>query len=165
MKSPNLKLPRPAAAVLVLAAVATAAVAGVRLSAVRANNWSVNSPAAVLVPLTGGGATVVGFNLPAAGRKILTYSAECAVNAAAGSTSAWMDLDIIVNGVVVAPTAGTLDAFCSSNGSAGFDGWARNSITVVITGLAGANTVRIQARGNNGATGLWLGESALVVHD
>ncbi|MBN8510384.1 MAG: hypothetical protein J0L57_17465 [Burkholderiales bacterium] len=152
-------------AALALAVAATAAVAAVRLSAVRTNNWSVNSPAAVFVPLTGAGATAVGFALPAAGRKVLTYSAECAVNAPAGNNTAWLDIDIIVNGVVVPPTVGTGDAFCDANGTAGFDGWARNSITVVITGLAGANTVRVVARGNGGATGLWLGQSALVVHD
>jgi hypothetical protein len=165
MQSPNVKILRPGAAALVLAAVATVAVAGVRLNAVRANNWSVNSPAAVLVPLTGAGASQVGFNLPAAGRKVLTYSAECAVNAPAGNNGAWLDIDVIVNGAVVAPTVGTADAFCGANGTAGFDGWRRNSITVVIAGVAGANTVRIVARGNGGATGLWLGDSALVVHD
>jgi hypothetical protein len=165
MQSPSVKTLKTGAVVLVLAAVATAAVAAVRLSAVRPGNWTVANPAAVLVPLNGAGALQLTFNLPAAGRKVLTYSAECAVNAAAGSSSAWLDLDIIVNGAVVAPTVGVNDAFCTSNGTAGSDGWSRNSITVVIAGLAGANTVRVQARGNNGATGLWLGDSALVIHD
>jgi hypothetical protein len=35
----------------------------------------------------------------------------------------------------------------------------------VIPVNAGPNTVRVLARGNNGATGLWLGDSALVIHD
>lgn len=152
------------ATAVALAAVATTATAAVRLSATRAGNWS-STPTAVLVPLNAGGATTLTFNLPAAGRKVLTYSAECAVNAPINNNGAWLDIDIIVNGAAVTPTGGSADAFCDSNGTAGFDGWARHSITVVIAGQAGANTVSIQARGNSGATGIWLSDSALVIHD
>jgi hypothetical protein len=35
---------------------------------------------------------------------------------------------------------------------------------VVIDTVAGQNTVSIRARGNAGATGIWLGDSALIIH-
>ena len=138
--------------------------AAVKTAQVRPNNWA-SGPAAVLVPLNAAGATTISFSLAAPTRLVLTYSAECAVGAPAGNASAWLDLDLIVNGVTLAPTAGNQDAFCSSNGTAAIDGWSRASITVFFTGAAGANTVRIQSRGNGGATTVWLGDSSLVIHD
>jgi hypothetical protein len=146
-----------------LASIAVTSQAAVRASATNGVNFT--SVATVFLPLTSGGASTVSFNMPAAGKKVLTFSAECAVNAPAGNTIAWVDIDILVNGVVVSPTTGSQDAFCSANGTAGFDGWETNAITVVIPVVLGANNVRIQARLNGGATGLWFGERALVVHD
>lgn len=150
---------------MALATIATSAYAAVRLYAVRANNWSSAGPAQVAVPLNAGGATTMTFNLPAAGRNVLTCSAECAVDAPAGNNSAWLDLDLVVNGVTVAPTAGNSDAFYTAAGSAGISGHTRSSITVVIAGNAGADTGSVLARGNAGAGVLWLGDSALVIHD
>jgi hypothetical protein len=103
--------------------------------------------------------------LPAAGRKVLTYSAECSVDAPAGNSSAWVELDIIVNGVTIPPTVGTSDAFCGADGVAGFGGWVRPSITVVFAGLQGNNTISIKATGQAGATGIWLSDTALAVYD
>lgn len=155
---------RPVVAALLLGAVG-ASVAAVRVNSVRPNNWSVASAAAVFVPLNAAGATTISFNSGAPGRRVLTYTAECAVNAPAGNNTAWLDLDIVVNGAAMPPTVGASDAFCSANGTLGFDGWDRHSITLVIPVVEGANTIRVQARGNAGATGLWLGDSTLVVHD
>ena len=62
------------------------------------------------------------------------------------SDGGWVDIDIVVNGVAVSPTAGDQDAFCSANHTAGFDFWNRISITVVIQGIQGNNTVRILGR-------------------
>lgn len=146
-----------------LASITAASHAGVKLSATNVANYS--AVGTVFLPLNTAGATSLSFNLDKAQKKVLTFSAECSVNAPAGNSSAWVDIDIIVNGVVVAPTTGNLDGFCSANGTAGFDGWETNSITVVIPGIVGANSVRIQARLNGGATGLWFGERSLVVHD
>jgi hypothetical protein len=147
-----------------LMAVTATSVASVKTAQVRANNWTA-PPAASFVPLNAAGATTISFSLSAPTRLVLTYSAECAVAAPAGNTGAWLDLDIIVNGNALAPTVGNQDAFCSSNGTAETDGWTRGSITIFFNGVAGANTIRIQARGNGGATSLWLGDSSLVVHD
>lgn len=146
-----------------LASIAVTSQAGVRASATNGVNFT--STATVFLPLTSSGGSTVSFNMSAAGRKVLTFSAECSVNAPAGNTVGWVDIDILVNGVVVSPTTGSADAFCAANGTLGFDGWETNSITVVIPVVAGANNVRIQARPNGGATGLWFGERALVVHD
>jgi hypothetical protein len=104
-------------------------------------------------------------------RFLVTFSAECAVNAPAGNNTAWLDVDIVVRnaaGAIVAtlaPTVGAGDAFCSSNGTPGFDGWATQSITAVGgAGLpAGVYSVAVRARLNNGATGGWLGERSTVV--
>ena len=127
-------------------------------------------PAAVPVVLPGM-TTPVFFN-PAGLRFIATFSSECSVNAPAGNSSAWTDVDIVVlnvpAGVVVAilaPTVGNQAAFCSSNGTAGFDGWASNSVQGVGgVGLpAGNYRVQVRARNNNGATGGWFGERSLIL--
>lgn len=108
----------------------------------------------------------------AAGQRfVVIFSAECAVNAPAGNTTAWTDVDIVVlnaAGAVVAvlqPTVGNADAFCSSDGSAALSGWASNSVTAVGgTGLpAGNYRVQVRARLNNGATGASYGERTLIV--
>jgi hypothetical protein len=150
---------------LALAGTAAAAQAGVKASALRPGNWVSLSAAEVLVPVNAAGATTLSFTLPSAGKKILTYSAECAVDAPAGVTGTWLSLDIYVNGVVVSPTIGTTDPFCPANGTMGFDGYVRASITIPIQGKSGSNTIQIKARGGGSATGLWLGDSALVIYD
>ncbi len=155
---------RNIALAIALVGVVSVSEAAVRTNQVRPNNWNATA-APTFVPLNASGATVINFTLPAAGNKILTYSAECSVDAPAGNSASWADIDILVNGVVVKPTGGSSDAFCSANGTAGFDGWQRTSITVMIKGLKGNNSVMIQSRGNFGATGVWLGDTALVVHD
>jgi hypothetical protein len=153
-------------AVLALASVTTTSFAAVRGFHARLGNFT-SGPAAVFLPLNALGATVVGFNLPpgGGGKKVLTFSFECAVSEAAGNTSAWLDIDIIVNGVTVPVTVGAADAFCTSDGIVGFGHWTHPSISVLVNGFPGLNSVRILARGNNGATGIWVGDSALIIHD
>ena len=112
----------------------------------------------VLVPLNAGGATTVSFS--GAGKFAITYAAECAE---AGSPGNWVSLQILVDGVALDPTAGTSDAFCSGNSTAGFDGWATQSITVVTPALGtGGHTLQVQAT-DVGTAGGWLGDSSLVV--
>jgi hypothetical protein len=146
-----------------LLAVAIPVAAAISLSAVRPGNFSSASTPGVLVPLDSTGAVTLTLNAGAGGRRVLTYSAECSVDAPAGNHSAWLDIDVLVNGVAQPPTVGTADGFCGANGVAGFDHWTRHSITLVIPVRVGANTIQILARGNAGATGLWLGDSSLVV--
>lgn len=101
---------------------------------------------------------------------VVSFSAECAVDAPAGNTTAWTDIDIQVlnaGGAVVAtllPTAGSADAFCTANGTVGFDGWTTASMTLSGTvQVAGVYSVRVIGR-LTGATGGWYGERSLVVY-
>ena len=110
------------------------------------------------------------FPNPAGARFVVTFSAECSVHAAAGNNTAYTDVDIVVlnaaGGLVVtlAPTAGTLDAFCAADGTAGFSGFASHSVTAVSPGLpAGNYRVQVRARLQGGAFGGWFGERSLVV--
>jgi hypothetical protein len=109
----------------------------------------------------------------AAGQRfVVTFSAECAVAAPAGNTTAWTDVDVqVVNaatGLVVqtlSPSIGTADAFCSANGTAVYDGWVRGSITLAGgLGLpAGVYRIQVIGRLNNLATGASYGDRALVI--
>lgn len=104
-------------------------------------------------------------------RFVVTYSAECAVDAPAGDTASWVDVDIQVldaGGAVVGtltPTAGTGDAFCAANGTLGFDGWGSYAVTAVGGANLPAGNYRVQvlSRTNFNATGGWHGERMLLV--
>jgi hypothetical protein len=155
-----MKTLRNVALVLALAGAAVPAHASVKASAVNSTDFYKDYPADVFVPLNDAGATTLSFKLSSPSKKVLTYSAYCTVYGVEGG-GGWLDLDIYVNGVVVAPTIGSSDIFCSQNG-----GWSRASITVPIQGISGDNTIRIKARLNGSSyVGLWLGESALVIYD
>ena len=157
---------RNAVLALALTSAAATAHAGVKASAVTSTNWAQFSPAEVFVPLNDAGATTLTFKLSSAGKKILTYSAACAVGGQAGITTGYVHLDIYVNGVVIAPTGGNSDTFCTADGTTStVDGAVRASITVPIQGISGNNTIQIKATGNYGATGFLLGHSALVIYD
>lgn len=136
------------------------------------NNFTFAQGAPVLVPLTVAGAVrTPAFNTSGAIR--VTYEAECAVAAAAGNTTTWLDIDIqlvdlATNTVVrtLPPSNGTADALCTSNGTAGADGWTRSTITGLATGLpVGSYAIQIQATIQNGVAGNsgWLGDSTLIV--
>ena len=163
---------RNVALAVALAGVAATAHAGVRASAVNPGMWS-GTAAEAFVPLNDAGAVTLTFNLASAGKKVLTFSAACAVIdwLAPTNASALLDLDIYVNRHSVAPTtAGNVvipdDAFCSQGyASGGWPGLTRASITVSIQGIKGKNAVQIKARGQNGATHLFLGRTSLVIHD
>lgn len=146
---------------LLLSLAAGAASAKVLASATRSNNFTYtvdNTP----VPLNDSGSTSMVFNVGKAGTYSLTYSAECSADNGANSNTGWVHLDIEVNGVVVAPTVGSADAFCSPDNVAGSSGWVRASITVPVRLLAGNNTVRVLGGLVSVTTG-WLGDTALVI--
>lgn len=155
---------RNAVLAVALASAAVTAQAGVKASAVNTSNWIAFTRGPELVPLNAAGATTLSFSLASAGKKLLTFSSECAVNAPTGIYGDYLDLDIVVNGVVVAPTVDG-SPFCSANGTGFFDGYIRTSITIPIQGKAGTNTVQIKASGSANVTGMWLGASALVIYD
>lgn len=99
------------------------------------------------------------------------FAAECAVDAPAGNTTAWTDVDLVVlngPGAVVAvlqPTVGTLGAFCSADGSAGLSGWRSNKVIGVLRSALplGMYRFQVRARLNNGATAASYGERTLLI--
>jgi hypothetical protein len=162
---------RAVAAVTVLAASAfasTSASANNLAYAIGTDNWTFTGTAQVDV----GSMVSNVFVKPAGQRLVITFSAECAVNAAAGNPNAWMDVDIVLlnattNAVVytAAPTVGAADAFCSSTGTAGYGHWASHTVQALIpyNFAAGSYKASVKARLNNGGTGGWLGERMLNV--
>jgi len=131
------------------------------LSFTRAVNFTFTT-ATALVPLTSTAATSVSFSQAAASPRVLTFSAECALDGA--NPIFYLDLDIIHNGTALSPTAGNQDAWCTANATAGLDGWIRGSITLVVPAVAGVNTIQVQARQNNNVGTGWIGDTSLVIH-
>ncbi len=127
-------------------------------------------PALVMVPIAPGVFQTPVFFNAANQRFIVSYTAECAVAAAAGNTSTWVDLTIRVVNVgtgaitVLPPTVGGADAFCTSNGTAADDGWVMAAVNAVGgAGLpAGNYVVQVQAALSGAGTG-HLGDSSLIV--
>ncbi|HEY9066720.1 MAG TPA: hypothetical protein VIO33_17190 [Burkholderiaceae bacterium] len=168
MNARTSRLSRFAAALAAAGAlVATSAWAHSLGYAVNGVNWTFTGAAQVDIP----GMQTNVFAKPANQRLIVTFASECAVNAPAGNTSAWVDVDIVLinaAGAVVhtaSPTVGSGDAFCASNGTAGFDGWTSNAVTALIPYNipAGNYRVGVKARLNGGATGGWFGERMVSV--
>jgi hypothetical protein len=126
-----------------------------------AANFSFTSPT-VLVPINSG-ATVLSFTLTAPDVIVVTFSAECSVNAPAGNSGAWVDIDLRLDGVAIVPTAGTSDAFCGADGVSGFGHWTRVSITTAVSVPAGTHTISVLGRLNFGATGGLISDSSLVL--
>lgn len=132
------------------------------------NNFPI--PVGAAATLVGGMTTPLFANL-AGQRFTVHFAAECAVNAPAGNTTAWTDVDILVLNAagapvqVLPPTAGNLGAFCSADGSAGLSGWQSNAVIALGgPGLpAGNYRVQVRARLNNGATAGTYGERTLLV--
>jgi hypothetical protein len=136
--------------------------------AVGTDNWTFTGTAQVNVS----GMVTNVFTKTTNNRLVITFSAECAVDAPTGNPNAWMDVDIVlldaVTGAVVytaAPTVGSADAFCSSTGTLGFGHWATHSVQALIPyNFANGNyKASVKARLNNGGTGGWLGERMLSV--
>ena len=108
-----------------------------------------------LMPLTDGGALTLGFN--GKGKHAISYSAECT------GSGTWVSIQIVVDGVAVAPTGGTDDAFCSDfDGNGGLNGWMTSHYRVVTPSLAlGAHAVSVQVTANGGSAR--LDDASLIV--
>jgi hypothetical protein len=108
-----------------------------------------------LMPLTDGGAVVLGFN--GSGKHAISYSAECS------GTGSWVSIQIIVDGVALAPTAGTDDAFCSDfDGNGIHSGWMTAHHRAVTGNLAlGAHGVSVQVTAVGGSAR--VDDASLVV--
>lgn len=151
---------------MALAAALLAAAAGAEAKVLAAGTYTPEFSfvtATAFVPLGGTAAapkTQLKVNAGKAGTYLLTFSGECDV---AGPIGSWLDIDLQVNGVVVAPTVGSADAFCSGQWPGGLGGWSHPSITTAVTLNAGSNTVRVLARLNGGATLGFIDDISLVV--
>jgi hypothetical protein len=132
--------------------------AALKANATRASNFTF-SGADVLVPLDLGGATSLAFS--GSGKFMVSYSAECETQ------GAWLSIQIIVDGVVLAPTAGVADAFCSDhNNNDSNDAWTTAHYRVVTPALpTGPHTVQVRATVFGGAAGAlgWLGDTSILV--
>jgi hypothetical protein len=151
-----------ATSALGLMAAAGPATAEVLARVTDSNNFTFNAGTPTLL-------ATAGFNVNAGQTLAVSFSAECAVDAAAGNAGAWTDIDIqLVNSVgavvnTLVPTAGSGDAFCTSNGTVGSDGWTTASMTTAHTfASSGTFSLRVVGRLNFG-TNAWYGERALVV--
>lgn len=117
--------------------------------------------AAGFLPLNNSDATQISFN-GGSGQKLIaiTFSAECA---AGGDIDDWVNIDILVDDVVIAPTQGD-DAFCSGNDSDDADngGWVTASRTVAKKLGPGQHTVKVRAQ-LQGAVEGWIGNSSLTI--
>jgi hypothetical protein len=87
-------------------------------------------------------------------RLAISFSAECTVAAAGGLT--WVTVDIYVDGVALAPTAGTPDAFCTSDGtgSPSLDNWVSAATAAAVDmPVAGGHLIEVHASLQNGVAG------------
>ena len=159
-------LAKVAAGVLTLAA-ATQAPANSIIALTNNNSFGFGA-GTVFVPIAAGVFQTAPFFNGFNQRFIVSYTAECGVNAA--NTTSFVDLTIrvvnIATGVitVLSPTAGGTDAFCSANGTPGFDGLQMHTVHAVGgVGLpAGNYRVQVLARVNGPGAGN-LDDSALIV--
>ena len=94
-----------------------------------------------LVPITSTGATTITFVSKRAGLTAVTFSAECVVQLSGGNN--WATIDILIDGIAIAPTEGDEDAFCTevSNESV----YGTNSITVARRLTKGTHTLTVKS--------------------
>jgi hypothetical protein len=113
--------------------------AAIRLAVVRTNAVTFTAP--IFMPLNDAGSTTLFF--VGSGRHLINYSAECARS---GGNTAWLSIQVFVDGVALAPTSGIDDAFCSGDNTPAVDGWvtAHYSVPTGVLGL-GLHSVRVQA--------------------
>lgn len=96
-------------------------------------------------------------------RAAISVTAECSVAAAADGT--WVTLDIYVDGVQISPTAGTFDAFCSSDGtgSPSLDNWVSAATSAVSDLAPGAHTIEVHASLQAGTGSFRIDDLSLTV--
>jgi len=150
-------------AVAVLSTLAAAASAKVIASGIGLNFFTFDT-SGTYVPILSNGGTLLTVNAPKTAKYVITYSAECSVEAPAGNIAAFVDIDVEVNGLGVAPTTGDTDVFCGADGVAGFGSWSHPSVTVVANLTAGPNNIRVLGKFHGGATGGWISDGSIVVH-
>jgi hypothetical protein len=115
------------------------------------------------VQVTNAGSTSVKFKVPVSGLRVaITYSAHCG---AEGPLGGFINIDIVVDGVVIPPTDFGSDIFCSTDSTTAIDTFIRASIIGTKTLAPGKHTVEVFAEPMGGATSFQLGASTLLVQN
>lgn len=107
------------------------------------------------------GIFVSSFVLATPSNIAITYSAECA----ASGINGYVTIDVVVDGIVRAPTVGLSDRFCSSDHTLALDNAGYTSLTVPVSLGAGLHTVQIRAQTIGGGVVGNLDDTSLVVQD
>jgi len=103
---------------------------------------TVTGPALTLVTFEGG-ETSLDLTVDVASSVAIYFSGECTVSAPDDTT--WLDVDIRVDGVALAPTSGN-NAFCTSESVSSLSrGWQSGSADAVGTLSPGTHTIDVSA--------------------
>lgn len=149
-----------AGAAIVLLAAASPARAEILGTGSRVGNYTNSSTYTwVTVPINGTYGSVT-FSTSAVNQIVrVTYNAECG---ALGNPGNWLAVQILIDGVAMAPQSGATFAFCTatSTGTYSWTGAVRQSALKVPH--SGTHTVTVQAYGA-GTTTWWLGDTSIVV--
>lgn len=108
-----------------------------------------------------GGAVALPFTAPIKGIYLVTFTAECMVT----GTTAFVSLDVVVDGVAQGATAGRDDGFCAADDTAGFDHPTTHAMTIPVFVKPGNHTVRIGAALVGGPATASIDDLTIVVHD
>lgn len=140
----------------------TAAQAKVRAFGSNATPFVSGSSTFVDLPIKGT-ATSLTFNMPRKGKVVITFSSECSVD---GASTVWANLQITLNGKIVAPTEHDT-TICTSDETVIHDAIVHISKSVVATAKAGNNVVKVKAKLAFAAPGITfrLEDTSTVVHE
>lgn len=157
-----MSLLRFAATAVALALSIGSAQATVRAFAINPNTQAIPANLGGVTLALAPAVTGVSFNLPAPTRVVVTYTAECAV---AGNGLGFVSVEIVVDGVPRAPTAGLDDRFCSSDHTPAADRPAMHSVSVPLGLAAGPHTVRVRATAPVAGAFAVIDDSTIAVHE
>ena len=113
------------------------------------NNVSQLGTGAVNLTLGEGNLGTLTIHTPVASRLAIFFNAECTTDRT--SDTDFVDIDLRVDGVVIAPSSG-LNAFCSGTGG-GLDDWVTASVDGVVDVAAGTHTIQVRVDLITGLTG------------
>lgn len=97
----------------------------------------------VYLKLNNSGDTVMRFRTQRLSKVFLWFNAECTAEADA-STVPWVNIDIILDGVVIKPSDGD-NAFCTAHGTGSLDQWVSASTNGATRIQPGVHTLRVRA--------------------
>lgn len=131
------------AVTLSLVFVAVPSPAAIKASATNTDAVSFSDNLAHLISLRNNGTTAIQFSTGAANQKVMiTFNAECSV--AGTDNGTWLDIDIMVDGVIVPPSDDD-NALCTDNGTGALSNWVSATVVGVYTvPNSGPHTVEVR---------------------